>query len=84
MDYSFWFDTVKLGKSIVHICVRQVIIFKKYSILFSEDLFTLTNSVDPYEMQHSGSSLFAKVLNQWFPEYKGLKGYVYQVYTYIF
>ena len=30
----------------------QVLIFKKYCIILSEDLFTLANSVDPNEMQH--------------------------------
>ena len=37
----------------MHIKECQVMIFKKYCILLSEDLFYLyTNSVDPDEMQH--------------------------------
>ena len=41
MDSSFWFDTINLGKSIVHIEGCQVKIFKNYCILCSEDLFYL-------------------------------------------
>ena len=52
MDSSFWIDTINLGYTIVHIKGCRVIIFKKYCILLSEDLFTFTNSVDPDEMQH--------------------------------
>ena len=51
MDSSFWFDTINLGKSFVHIKGCQVIILKKYCILLSEDMFYLY-SVDPDEMQH--------------------------------
>ena len=48
MDSSFWFDTMDnyayLGVSGNNI--------KKILYLLSEDLFTLTNSEDPDEMQH--------------------------------
>ena len=45
MDSSFWFDTVNLGWSIVHIYGCMVILFKSILYSLSEDLFHL----------HSGS-----------------------------
>ena len=51
MDSSFWFDTINLGKSIVHIYVRLK--FSKNIVFFSLKIFfTFTNSVDPDEMSH--------------------------------
>ena len=44
--------TIKPGWSIVFIEGPQVIIFKKYFLSFSEDLFVLANSADPDEMPH--------------------------------
>ena len=51
MIFSFWFDT-KLG--IVHCTYLWVsdYNFKNKYLLFCLNLFTLTNSVDPDEMQH--------------------------------
>ena len=44
MDSSFWFETIKLGRSIVYIKGSQVIISKQKYISF------LANSEDPDEM----------------------------------
>ena len=49
MDSPFWFDTINLGKSIIHIEGCQVIIFIKYCIVLS--FLTFTTSVDPDKMQ---------------------------------
>ena len=62
---SFWFDTIILGKSIVHILGCPVIIFKKYCIL-SEDLFFTIR--DPDEMQHHSLQMY---LFGVFPNAKG-------------
>ena len=49
MDSSFWFDTISLGQSIVHILGCKVIVFlKKYCILLSEDLFNLYKQCWPW------------------------------------
>ena len=48
MDSAFWFDTINLGLSIVHIKGCQVLISKNCLKI----IFTLTNSVDPDEMLH--------------------------------
>ena len=54
----------------------QVILFKIYCILLSEDLFTFTNSVDPDEMQHDAAFHWAlhclqKYSFRGFPNTKG-------------
>ena len=52
MDSSFWHDTINLGWSIVYISRGVSLLFSNNIVFFlSEDLFTLTNSVDPDEMQ---------------------------------
>ena len=56
----------------------QVIIFKKYCILLSEDFFTFTNSIDPDEMQHYaafhlGLHCLQKYSFRGFPNTKGFK-----------
>ena len=55
MESSFWFDALKLGKSLVHIKGCQVIIFNKYCFYRLKLFFTFTNSVDPDEMQHNAA-----------------------------
>ena len=51
MDLSFWFDTINLGKSIVHILGCKVIL--KNIVFFCLNIvLTFKNSVDPNEMQH--------------------------------
>ena len=52
MDSSFWFDTINMGLSIVHIKGCPVIIFLKYCFFCPKIVFTFTNSVDPDKMQH--------------------------------
>ena len=52
MDSSFWFDTINLGRSIVYMERLQVMISKYNCIFYSEDMFILTNCVNPYEMLH--------------------------------
>ena len=53
MESSFWFDTMNLGQSIVHIEECQVITLKKKNCTFClKVFFTLTNCVDPDEMPH--------------------------------
>ena len=56
MDSSFWFDTLNLGLSSVHIYVCQVILFKKDCILLSDDHY-LANSVDHDKMQRYAAFL---------------------------
>ena len=45
MDSSLWFDAKNQGKPFVYIENLQVVIFKLYSISFSEDYFCLSNIV---------------------------------------
>ena len=48
MDSSFWFDTIKLGYSMV-----AGYNFQKYIVLYCLKIFfTFANSVEPVEMQH--------------------------------
>ena len=72
MDSSFWFDTIDMGWSIVHVYIEgsQVIIYKVV-FLSLKILIVLANSVDPDEIS-SGSSLFAKVCIYERLVYKGL------------
>ena len=49
MDSSFWCDTINFGKSIVHIWGCRAIIFNKYCVILSGDLFCLYIA-DPDEM----------------------------------
>ena len=50
MDSSFWFDKYTWGSPLYNYLVQDI--NKKYCFILSEDMFTFTNSVDPYEMQH--------------------------------
>ena len=67
MDFPIHTDTISMGPPIVHFKGPQVGLSKNYGVFLSlEIVLTLTNSVDPDEMQllrciSSGSSLFAKV-----------------------
>ena len=49
------YDTINLGWFIVYIERSQVIISNINLISFSEDCFSLSNSVDPDEMQHDAA-----------------------------
>ena len=52
IDYSFWFNTIKLEWSIVYIEGSQFIISKRYCICSLKIDFVLANSADPDEMPH--------------------------------
>ena len=54
MDSSFWFYTINLGQSIVHIKGCPVIIKKIYSFV-KRSFFFFTNSVEPDEMQQNAA-----------------------------
>ena len=80
MDSSHWFNTIDLGRAIVHFQGYQVII-KKYCIICLMIFIALTNSVDPDEMSHyalcgisSGSSLFVELLLYEFRGFPNTKG----------
>ena len=79
MDSSFWFDTINLGWSIVHIYNVGVSGYNFQKILYSfvrRYFFTFTNSVDPGEMPHdvafhSGLHCLQKYSFMGFPNTKG-------------
>ena len=50
MNSSFWFDTI-VWDSPFYILYQGVSGYNLKKIFLSEDVFTLTNSVDPDEMQ---------------------------------
>ena len=52
IDSSFWSVTVDMEWSIVKYLGVSGYNLKIYRINLSEDLFTITNSVDPEEMEH--------------------------------
>ena len=55
MDSSLWFNTINFGWSIVYLGVSHFNFSKNIIAFLSEDLFTLTNSIDPGEMPHNAA-----------------------------
>ena len=55
MDYSFWFDTMNLGKSIEHLGVSGYKFQIKFYSIAWRTFFNFTNSADPDEMQHNAA-----------------------------
>ena len=77
MDFLVKFDTVKSGWSNIYIEESEVIIYKRYSISFSDDQFFLANSSDPDEMPlnaafHLGLHCLLKYAFSGFWSLKGL------------
>ena len=66
MYSSFWFDTMKS----VHIYECQVIIFKKYHIILSEDRFTFTYGVEHDAAFYMGIHCLQKISFSGFPNTK--------------
>ena len=66
MGFSIWFDTINLGKFIVHIKASLVRIYRLSCISASEDCFYLTKQCR--RGISSGSSLFAKEPNYKIPK----------------
>ena len=68
MVISIKLHTIKSEWSIVYIEGSQVL--KNVFFSLKIDIFVLTNSTDPGQMLHGGSSLFTKVKVYGFPIYK--------------